>query len=47
MAPLAPPGYAYVANVAAMYSADVKAIRNSNYKHVFVLLVQILKQRFT
>jgi len=34
-------------NIAAIYSTEVKTIRNSNLKHLFVMLVQIFKQRFT
>jgi len=32
---------------AATNSTEMKTMRNSNWKHLFVLLVQIFKQRFT
>jgi len=33
-------------NNAATNTTEVKRVRNSNYKHLFVLLVQIFKKQF-
>jgi len=36
-----------VANIEAINSTELKITKNSNYKHLFVLLEQIFEQRFT
>jgi len=38
---------AAMANKAAPNSMEVKTMKNSNWKHLFALLVQIFKQQFT
>ena len=35
-----------MANNAAVKTMEVKTMRNSNQKHLFILLVQIFKERF-